>query len=269
MELNKICTPPLYPKEKYDLHLVKNTKAPSILENIQRLINQIITPQHGQNTNCPPESSDLQTNLCAPEDVRSELSNFFSSTSSSEGREKAATLLPAAQPFITQEPCIEWVSSVIKAYGTSGQETLYKAIAALADFRLTLLYNPSSQEFSVSNSHSMQRSQIQEMLPNDKYFGWRPEVQDQRDATGNWIVRLVPIHQALSPFIFPKTPPTAAAAAAVVDAPETPNEKTVARSNLPEDSSTRNSEPPLKIVYRERVPLPGPSTLHLVFRLKR
>lgn len=93
---------------------------------------------------------------------------------------------------------------ILKRNGTTGLKTVQTVAEVIKDYNksnpgkeLKLKYNRETEEFTILNSGTFDQEKLKDLLKEEDYRGWKPElihVKDSRDLTKEGLgIKLVPI----------------------------------------------------------------------------
>ena len=77
-------------------------------------------------------------------------------------------------------------------YWTSGQDTITKMTNILETHSLTITYDQDNKKFTIPDSSHINKETIAKILSVAFYHSWKPQVLDETDNVGNWLVELRP-----------------------------------------------------------------------------
>ena len=80
--------------------------------------------------------------------------------------------------------------SQVKGFGTVGVNTAETMQKAAENHNLNLSYDSVNKQFTILNSSHMSKESVQDIFNKYSYNGWEPEVKNETDDRGNFLVGL-------------------------------------------------------------------------------
>ncbi|MEC8677399.1 MAG: class I SAM-dependent methyltransferase [Candidatus Margulisiibacteriota bacterium] len=84
---------------------------------------------------------------------------------------------------------------VVTGFGSTGQETGNKIADSIREYNQThdpkLTVSFANQQFIIGNSQSLSKKALEKILAENSYSGWKPNVENSRNETGNLVVSLI------------------------------------------------------------------------------